>query len=102
MLGQISLLAALVKKNSTCFTMHVFVEEIRGLLFLYVLVLCAIDATVGTGSGLGLGATGGVCLVAPDVDAMLKKTGPTRAHVLDATLGIGLGMLQRENFCMSM
>jgi hypothetical protein len=82
--------------------MHVFVEEIRGLLFLYVLVLCAIDATVGTGSGLGLGATGGVCLVAPDVDAMLKKTGPTRAHVLDATLGIGLGMLQRENFCMSM
>ena len=82
--------------------MHVFVEEIRGLLFLDVLVLCAIDATVGTGSGLGLGATGGVCLVAPDVDAMLKKTGPTRAHVLDATLGIGLGMLQRENFCMSM
>lgn len=82
--------------------MHVFVEEICGLLFLYVLVLCAIDATVGTGSGLGLGATGGVCLVAPDVDAMLKKTGPTRAHVLDATLGIGLGMLQRENFCMSM
>lgn len=82
--------------------MHVFVEEIRGLLFLYVLVLCAIYATVGTGSGLGLGATGGVCLVAPDVDAMLKKTGPTRAHVLDATLGIGLGMLQREYFCMSM
>ena len=64
------------------------------MLFLYVLVLCAIDATVGTGSGLGLGATGGVCLVAPDVDAMLKKTGPTRAHVLDATLDALLLHLQ--------